>query len=346
MFDLGRESADLAAMDLIDWERLSGRTVFVSGATGLIGSHCVRVLLERNKSFGSNIKVVALVRDEERGKAAFEGYGEVDGLRFLVADLLCLAGLELRVDFIIHAGCPTASDFFMGHPVETSRSIVEGTLNMLEIARCCAAPMVYVSSMEVYGSGNQDRGLERKLDESAVGYVDPLNVRSCYPEGKRMAENYCCSYASEYGVPVAIARLAQTFGPGIPKEDRRVFTMLARCAMSGEDIVLRTTGESTRMYSYTTDAVAAIFAVLLKGEPGCAYNVANEGTYCSVREMAEMVAQEFSDGRTSVVVDVDPDAPYPPEHHLPLDTRALCALGWSPRYDLRDMFENLIDYLG
>ncbi len=89
-----------------------------------------------------------------------------------------------------------------------------------------------------------------------------------------MAENLCACYASEYKVPVMMARLAQTFGPGIPKDDRRVFAMFARCAMQGEDIVLKTTGESTRMYSYTTDAVTALFTILLKGQPGSAYNIA------------------------------------------------------------------------
>lgn len=106
--------------------------------------------------------------------------------------------------------------------------------------------------------------------------------------------------------------------------------MCARNVLAGEDIVLKTTGASTRMYLYTADAVSALLTVMLKGEPGCAYNVANPSTYCSVREMAEMVATLVPDGSVQVRCEIDPDAPYPPEHHLPLDVSRLVALGWAP----------------
>ena len=161
-----------------------------------------------------------------------------------------------------------------------------------------------------------------------------------------MAENYCVAYASEYDVPVKIARLAQTFGPGVPKDDKRLFAQIARSAMLGDDLVLKTTGASTRMYVYTADAVRALLAVLLRGEKGTAYNVANPSTYSSVREMAEFVLERFSGGRARVVVDVDPNSPYPPEHHLPLDVSRLESLGWAPTTSLEGMYENLIGYLG
>ncbi len=205
--------------------------------------------------------------------------------------------------------------------------------------------MVYASSMEAYGDGNAEPGLDNLLNESQVGYVDPLRVRSCYPEGKRMAEQYCCAYAAEYGVPAMVVRLAQTFGPGIPKSDGRLFAMCARNALAGEDIVLKTTGASTRMYLYTADAVSALLTVMLKGEPGCAYNAANPSTYCSVREMAEMVASLAPDGSVQVRCAIDPDAPYPPEHHLPLDVSRLQALGWAATQDLPGMYRNLMAYL-
>ena len=345
MFDLSREYADLAASDRIDWAKADGRTFLVTGATGLIGSLCVRLLLERNRSSSAGIKVVALVRNEAKARTVLDGYDESDGLQLLVQDV-CDFSSKMPCDYVIHTACPTASSFFASHPVETADAIVSGTRRILRYASDVhASSIAYVSSMEVYGDGNEKPGLDHLLTEADAGYVNPGSIRSCYPEGKRMAENYCASFAAEYKTPVKVIRLAQTFGPGIPQDDTRLFAQVARCAMNGTDLVLKTTGASTRMYSYTTDAVAGIMTALLHGENGATYNVANPSTYSSVREMAERILQRFSEGRAKVVIDVDPNAPYPPEHHLPLDVSRLEDLGWKPTVGLEEMYQNLIEYL-
>lgn len=345
MFDLQGESRAIAGASTIDWERLEGASVLVTGATGLVGSAVVRALLEHNRHGGTPIAVRALVRDRAKADVVFSAYGPQDGLSFVEGDVATVAPEACAADFFLHAACPTASQFFMAHPVETARAIVDGTVNMLEAARICEAQsFVYVSSMEVYGDGNEAAGLGHLLGEGDVGHVDPLSVRSCYPEGKRMAEQYCAAYASEYGVPAKVARLAQTFGPGIPKDDKRIFAMIARAAMAGDDVVLKTTGASTRMYAYTADAVRGLLTVLLRGEAGRAYNVANPATYSSVRGMAEAVLAEFAPA-ACVRLELDPDAPYPPEHHLPLDVSALTSLGWEPEVDLLGMYRNLMAYL-
>ena len=254
MFDLSEEYRQVASTHDVDWDELSGSSVLVTGATGLVGSLFVRALLERNRGFGSGITVYALVRSEEKARRAFEGYGPSDGLHFVVQDV-CELSLDVSCDYILHAACPTASAFFTSHPAQTADAIVMGTRAVLEYARRCGCrSVVYVSSMEVYGEGNHEPGLAHALTESETGIVDPLAVRSCYPEGKRMAENYCVAYASEYDVPVKIARLAQTFGPGVPKDDKRLFAQIARSAMLGDDLVLKTTGASTRMPSPTEAA--------------------------------------------------------------------------------------------
>lgn len=289
----------------------------------------------------------ALVRDPAKAQAMLGQYTADDGLVLHQGSLEDVDSLDLPADYVIHTACPTASSFFMSHPVETFSAIVDGTRSMLELARRRgAASFVYVSSMEIYGMGNKQRGTEHLLDESAVGYIDPCSVRSCYSEGKRAAENLCVSYHSEYQVPVKAVRLAQTFGPGIPRDDVRLFAALARNAVAGKDFVMKTTGESTRMYSYTADAVSAILTVLVAGENGVSYNVANPSTYSSIREMADMVYREFGTGDARVIIDVDPNAPYPPEHHLPLDVSRLEALGWRPQVGLEDMYRKLIAYMG
>lgn len=361
MFDVTAESREQARSLALPWGMLEGRRVLITGATGLIGFACARLLLERNRLVASDgvaadsregasteapIIVTCLVRDEARAREVFAGYSEADGLEFIVGSVEDFPWPEGAVDYIVHTACPTASRFFTEHPVETADAVVLGTRQVLELARAKgSAGVAYASSMEAYGDGNAEPGLTTLLDESRVGYVDPMRVRSCYPEGKRMAEQYCCAYAAEYGVPAMVVRLAQTFGPGIPKTDTRLFAMCARNALAGEDIVLNTTGASTRMYLYTADAVSALFTVMLSGEPGCAYNAANPDTYSSVRAMAEMVAKLAPAGAVEVRCEVDPNAPYPPEHHLPLDVSRLRALGWEPTQDLPGMYRNLMAYL-
>ena len=346
MFDVSKEYLELAKRAVINWSKLEGKTILITGATGLIGSCCIRFLMERNKTSSQHIRVLALVRNKEKANKLFSEYSKKDGLEFVVSDLVDFDQFNIKCDYIIHAGCPTASKYFVNRPVETASSIVKGTLNMLELARRNkVSSFVYVSSMEIYGDGNSHRGIDKKLKPENVGYVNPLNMRSSYPEGKRMAEFYTAAYFHEYEVHTKSARLAQTFGPGIPFDDSRVFAQFARCVIENKDIILRTTGESTRMYNYTTDAAVALITILLEGTDGVSYNVANESTYSSVREMAVLVASECARGKISVRLEIDPDAPYPPEHHLPLDTSALKELGWEPEIDLVQMYENLISYL-
>ena len=159
-----------------------------------------------------------------------------------------------------------------------------------------------------------------------------------------MCESLCVSYCSEYGVPAAIARLTQTFGPGVQADDNRVFAEFARCAINKQDIVLHTKGETKRSYVYTADAARAILSILLSGTPAQAYNVANRDTYCTIYEMAQMVAAELTGGEISVRCELT-DAEklgYAPVLHMNLDTTRLCQLGWKPVYSLSDMFRRMI----
>ncbi len=325
----------------IPWEQFHGSTIFVTGATGLIGQTLVNGLLYRNQFHDSNISILALVRDMEKAEALFRHFPR-ENLRLIHGTVENLPAMDMPIDYIVHCACPTASQYFLNHPVETTGTILDGTRNILELAReKKVRQFVFLSSMEVYGTVHS----EQLLREDTLGDVDLMSPRSCYPLGKRMAENLCCSYHVQYGVPAVILRLAQTFGPGVSREDSRVFAYISRCALEGVDVALSASGGKKNMYLYTADAVTAILVLLAKGCPAVAYNAANPETYCSIKEMAQAVSDTFCDGKIGVkthvgAVDV---AAFPPDTFLRLDTTKLQSLGWKPTVDLMEMYRRMIN---
>ena len=317
-------------------DELANASFLITGATGLIGTSLIRCLLALDKG----IRIIAPVRNKEKAMAMF---GDVlDRVEWMECDLaLCDYDHVGKVDYVIHCAAPTSSKFFVDSPVETIRVIYEATASLLNFAyRQSIKGFVYLSSLEVYGSGLPDI----KITEDMQGYWDVMNIRSSYPVAKRAVENLCCAYASEYGVPVKIARLTQTTGSGMVKDDNRVVAQFARLAAKGEDIVLHTTGESARPYCYTTDCISALLYILLKGKNGEAYNVANDSTYISARGMAEFLRDNFNPA-IDVRVELNDNMGYAPASKLNLSTEKLRALGWQPRYDLKQLFERLITYL-
>jgi dTDP-glucose 4,6-dehydratase len=199
--------------------------------------------------------------------------------------------------------------------------------------------------MEAYGVVDPEHYIVRETD---YGYIDPLQVRSSYSEGKRMAEGICGAYAHEYGVPVKTARLAQTFGAGISKNENRVFAQFARSIMEGTDIVLHTDGRKAHCYCYTTDAVLGLLTILLKGKNGEAYNVSNEATFGTIREMAEMLTGAYPEKGSKLVFDIPEDANkfgYAPTSRMLVNSEKLNGLGWNAQVDLPEMFKRLMAYM-
>lgn len=315
----------------------------ITGATGYIGSN----LIKRIMSEEENVKFLLPVRDVKKTEAMFAEEIGAHRAEFefweTSVEKLNEASCKEPIDYLIHCASPTKSAYMVSHPKETTESIVLGTENILKLAaRCRVKSMVYLSSMEVYG--NIDCADGRRVSEEELGYVDAQNVRSCYPLGKREAENLCRTFYKEQGVPVKIARLAQTFGAGILPGENRVFAQFAGSAVRGEDIVLHTAGNSMGNYCDIEDALDAILLLLEKGQDGEAYNVVNEANTMSVRQMAELVAAEFSDGKSKVVFDIPAENTYgyAADTGLRLSAAKLRALGWEPKKGLKEMYRDMI----
>lgn len=334
--DLDAVCADRA----LPWAELEGKRVLVTGGTGLIGSTLISALLYYGMGKADPIRVVALVRSVEKARALFAGQlSDCPGcLEFVEGEVQSVTDIPGDVDYIVHGASPTGSLYFIQKPVETIQTAVLGTLNLLELGvKKKVAGFVYLSSMEVYGLPPKGQ----KVDEDHIGALSPLKVRNCYPLGKQQCECLCAAYAAEYGLPTGILRLTQTFGPGVAYNDGRVFAEFARCAIEGRDIVLKSTGETCRDYLYTADAVGAILTVLVRGERGQAYNAANESTYCSIAEMAQMVAELGGVGVRFELQDVE-KLGYAPTLYMDLDTTRLRRLGWQPTTDLETMYRRMM----
>lgn len=314
--------------------------LLITGATGLIGSILVKAAAAYNDSHSGKIHVLAFARSQEKAKAIF---GELNDIEFFYQDI-CKPLPDITCDYIIHTANSTGSKFFMSNPVEVLDSIYTGSKNILDFAlRSRVKGVVYLSSMEVFGQVYETR----RVSEQELGYIDLQNVRSCYPEGKRIVECMCKAYAEEYGLPVKVARLAQTFGAGVQPTENRVFAQFARSAIRGENIVLHTLGDSIGNYVYTRDAIKGILMLLRLGENGEAYTIVNEESTMTIRQMAELVLNEFGFKEAKVIFDIPKtnEYGYAPPTKLSLSAAKMKALGWAPEISIVEAYRRMIPYL-
>lgn len=345
MKDILLEDLQMIAQSNVPFQEFQNTTILITGATGLIGSLLVKTLLFCNKFHNLDIRVFAVVRDQKKAEEIFQSGDKA--LRYIIADFeKDDINIDVEIDYIIHAAAITTSKIMVENPVGTINTAVKGTSAMLELAVIKQIKsMVYISSMEVYGQPDDS---VQKVKENDLGYIDLWNVRSSYPEGKRICECMCAAYASQFQVNVKSARLAQTFGPGILKSENRVFAQFAKSVLSGKDIVLRTTGNSEGNYVYTRDAVTAILLLLLRGESGQAYNVSNEASHTTIREMAELVAGKIGEKRIKVVMDIPEDGSnkcYAAPVKLWMDSSKMRKLGWVPEVGLEEAYCRMIEWM-
>lgn len=324
----------------INWERINNSNILVTGASGMIGQYMICCLLELKKKKNYNINIYALMRNPDKMPEECR-----NGITIIKQDVIEKINVDVSFDFVIHTASPASPRIMKENPVGTIAANTVGTYNtLLAASRGSGRGYLYISSREIYGQPGIDQDL---FSEDTYGFVNPLDVRSCYPEGKKAAETMCMCFKQQYGTNVKIARLAHTFGPGMSIDDGRVQADFFKNVVQNEDIVLKSQGTSIRTYTYIGDAVGALFYILLNSDE-VVYNIASEESTVTIRQLAEKMVDLFPEKHLKLVFDIPVDernsgcAPFTKGI---LDSTKLRKIGWNPIYSLEEGIMRTVCFL-
>lgn len=327
----------------VPWQAFDGATILISGAYGFVVAYLVEALLYRNETAAKPCRVIAVVRNRAKAERRFAAYAGRSDLQYVIQDVCDPVEIEEQVDYVIHGASWASPVYYGSQPVGSLLPNVLGTYRLLELARQHQSRgFLFFSSAEIYGKPDASHV---PTPESYPGSVDPLDVRSCYAESKRMGETMCVSWAHQHKVPARMARIFHTYGPGMALDDGRVFADFVRDIVEGRNIRMMSDGRHRRAFCYLADSTVALLTILLKGQVGQAYNMGNDEGEVSILELAGIVAGLFPDRglRVERVADSHPEGYLRTaiDRACP-DTSRLRTLGWQPHYPVAEGFRRTI----
>ena len=343
--DLYMEDIRNVAKLNLPWDKLNDKSVMLSGATGLLGSFFVDVILEKNSTDGMNCTIYVLSRDVEKAKKRFSKYAHDSFINFIPYDVRqpLIQDDIGRVDYVLHLASNTHPIQYSTDPIGTITTNIIGLQNMLDFAVAHdATRFVFASSNEIYG---ENRGDVEFFDENYCGYINSNTIRAGYPESKRCGEALCQAYLHQKGLDIVIPRFTRSYGPTMLMSDTKAISQFFKKAIAGEDITLKSAGNQYYSYTYVADAVSGLLTVLLKGKTGNAYNIADETSDIRLKDLSALIAKTV--GKS--VIFKEPDdiekAGYSVATKARLSGAKVREIGWLPRYDIESGIKRTVQIL-
>lgn len=326
---------NVASLDL-PWKCLSGKNILVTGATGMICSTLVEALMSHD---GQDYHVYASGRNETKVNTLFAKYVDSPYFHFLKHDVREPLDSEITFHIIIAGAGVATPQLYATDPVSVMKSNFNGVDNLLSYGvNHGLETFLYVSSGEIYGEGDG-----RVFTEDYSGYVNCATLRACYPSAKRATETLCIAYGHQYGINVRIARPCHVYGPNFCDSDKRVYAQFIRNVLAGEDIVMKSTGAQYRSWCYVVDCASALLYILLKGENGQAYNIADDKSNITIKELGEMIAMIAGKKLMVELPSEVEKAGFNVVTKSLFSTEKLQALGWSVDGNMKDKMQAVID---
>ena len=326
--------------------KLTGSKFLITGATGMIASVIIDILMYYNNTIiesSKGIHIIAVSRNEVKARERFAAYWDSTFFTYLSQDISQSLPELGDVDYILHAASNTHPRVYATDPIGTITANVTGTYELLSYAaeHHCRRFLCF-SSVEIYGENRKDVD---KFDESYLGYIDCNTVRAGYPESKRLSESLCNAFAAQKGQDFVIGRFSRVYGPTMGQEDSKAIAQFIRRAAAGEDIVLKSEGNQLYSYTYVVDAAAAALYLLLYGKSGEAYNVADEKSEITLKELAQILADAAGSKVIFELPDAVERAGYSTATKALLDTGKITALGWRASTPIKEGLEKTVQIL-